>query len=753
MVEVQPFLVNDFSGGFTDNFVDAPPNQGEFIDNFLIKENKSLLMRPGSHIEDVDNAPIIPAGQQRIGTVINYDDDDKLFYQSANRMYYRDPLAYATLQGPSGNDLFTNASTASHVAHSEWKKQIFLTCDNFDTPKKIYRDNAGNYQLRTAGLPKLATDPNVTVGAAGSRTYLYAFHYHYTYFAGMQEFQDFGPTTQIEVENSEDPSTNANSITGIPVLANGGTESFDTAAIKVFIYRSIDGGTTLYKVGEITNGTTTFNDNTSDTDAQTNGLVLYTEGGVLDNDPPPLAKYVHVVNNTAYYGFLKEGTEELPSTLVQSVPEDPDSVPAANLIEVDDDIKGVHSVQSIPMVFCRKHIYRIEDTYDELGRGTPFAIRINDTAGCVSNKSIVQAKDFVFWAGNDKFYASDGYKVVPISDHFNARYKDMLNISVDPENIVGSYDEKNERIYWSVQTAAGSLDNDTIWVLDLRWGMRKTSSFTAFVGGDSFAPSAITFFNDELVRADKRGYVFIHSDDDDVDPKVNTSALPVNWVNQAIQYRYRGFATNFGLDNLRKWVTRFFMTAVNLSNVTIAIKAINDDGRSERTFVPIRYRKNFTWGDPEFVWGDVQFVWNAAGLIQESRRFPRGGLRCSYLQIEITNASAIITNSDTLGQATVVGNLATLDDAVNSDWPPDSEDYFISFESDNYSKEYLVTNRTDDTLTFLDTESTAPTGSQKWHLVGVRKREILNMLAYTMGFAPVSQSQSMFEAGQAGANA
>lgn len=747
MVRSQALYMDNFTGGFTDNFVNAPRTQGEVVDNLLIQEDKSLLTRYGSHVEDASNSPIIPAGNQRIGHLINYNKDSELFYLAANKIYYRTPT-YVTLQGPTGNDIFPTSTVANHLSSTEYKKQVFITSDSFERPKKLYIDELGNYQLRTAGLPSLASNPVLTAGAAGSRSYLYEFHYHYTYIADTQEFQDFGPTITVQLENSEDPGTSANNISSIPVLANGASESWDTANIKVFIYRTIDGGTVSYKIGEVTNGTTVFVDNFADADIQEN-LPLYREGGILNNDAPPLAKYVHNINAFTYYAHLKEGTEELSHDILQSAPEDPDSVPAANRITVDDEIKGLSSIQSIPMAFCRKHIYRIEGNYDELGRGGPSAIRIDDTAGCVSNRSIVQAKDFVFWAGNDKFYASDGYKVIAVSDHIETRFKAVRDGSVDLENIVGTYDERNERIYWCLQSSDQSTDNDAMWVLDIRWGLSKNSSFTSFSGGDSFSPSTIVFYNDELVRADRRGYVFIHSETDLNDPKVDTGLSADLWGIQPITWTYRSFTTNFGTDALRKWVTRLYMTAINKTNVTIGMKAINDDGFLEREITPIRYRRNFVWGDPEFSWGDSDFVWNAAGLIQESRRMPRKGLRCSYLQMEFTNAKGVITTSDNLGTATVSSNTATLDVAA-SNWPLLSVDYFIAFEADGYTREYLITQRTDDTVTFLDVASAAPVGSQRWVIRGIRKNEVFNLRSYSLLYAPISQSATMFEAGGSG---
>jgi len=752
-LQIRPLTANDFSGGLTDNFINAPLNRYEEGDNFLIRPNKSLESRSGSHVEDATNAPIIPAGNQRIGSVINYDRNDTLFVQSGKKIYFRDPLTYTTLTGPTGNDLWDAGTVATHMAHTQWKKHIFLTNDSFDTPKKIYKDSGGTVRLRTAGLPKLASDPTITPSAAAANTYLYAFLHFYEYTAGAQTFQDFGPTRIVEVTSSDDPGTNQNDITLIPVLANGSSESWDTTVIKIKIYRTVNGGATLFEIGEVTNGTTVFTDNFSDTIISDNETI-YTNDGSLDNDIPPLCKYVHVVGNTGYWCHTKEGSDTLPNDIRQSVPGDPDSCPASLRDTVEDEIKGVSSIQSIPIIFCRNHIYRLEGEFDAQGRGAITHIRIDDTAGCASHNSIVQAEDMVFWAGNDGFYASDGYKVIHISDHFNDRYADLIANADDAENIYGAYDEKNGRIFWAVQKAAASSDNDILFSLDLRWGITENSSFTTFSGGDSFRPGSITFFNKELVRADNRGYILIHSTTDDNDVKIDTGVSPTLWVNKSVEYLYQGPATDFGSPLVRKWVPRLKVTARNVTNVTIGLFATNDDNGFERTITPIRYRKNFTWDDPEFVWGDPEFVWNASGMIIVQRRMPKKGLRCSYMQIKIANANAVITNSDTLGAATVNTTLktATLDTAAVADWPVDSVDYFLSFETDSYTQQFQVTVRTDDTLTFLDPGSVAPTGSRKWLLKGIRKSETLNLLSYTLNYGFLTRTQSTFETGQAGAN-
>jgi len=748
----QPFEVNDFTGGITDDVFEQNPRRAETIDNLLIKSDGSLDSRPGSEIDDATN-PQIPAGVQRIGTLINYNNSDKMFVQSAKKFYYRNPSAYSTLQGPSGNDVLSDGTTTNIISHTQWNGHLYITSDAFPRPMKIYKDSGAVYRVRTSGLPKLASDPGIAVGAAGTRSYLYSFHYEYTYTIGDTTFQDVGAVTQVEVINSGDPSINPNSISSIPVISNGATDNWDTTVIKVFIYRTIDGGQDSYKIGEVTNGTTTFNDNIADSTIEDN-LQLYTDDGTLDFDPVPLSKYVHVVNNTGYYAWIKVGTNQLKNTVRQSIVGDPDSCPEALEIEVEDEIQGISSARSNPIVFCKRHIYRIDGFFDPYGRGIPVPIRISDTAGCISNLSIVQAENGVFWAGNDGFYFSDGYQTLKISDGINEKYKAILSEMSQDNRIYGRFDEKERRIYWAIQQDSASLDNDSFIILELRYGISADMPFTT-AGGTSFRPTAIEFFSGDLYRADTRGYIFKHSALVTTDPKVDTTIAVSLWNKETIIWTYQSINFNFGSTHLRKYVTKILLTAANRNNTSIQINAINDDGKLARTLTAIRWRRNFVWGEEDFVWGSPDCVWNAVGLIEQYRRMPAKGLRLSYLQIEITNAKAIIINSDAIGLSTFNGttNTVTLVDAVTQDWPVDSVDYVIKTEVDNYTKEYTVSARTADVLTVLDSGNTLPTGNYKWELWGYKKGEPLNLLSYNLYWDNNSATQMTFESGQSGENA
>lgn len=748
-----PFEVTSFEKGITDDVFEQVPGASAELDNFTITSDGKLDSRYGSELDNVTFG-LAPSGDARLGALINYANNDKLFVNSGRQIFYRDPEAYNILRGPDNWEVMSEGDDTNAVSFTQWNRHLYITNDAFPRPTKIFKDENGAYQVRANGFDFLAGDPVVTAGAPGAGTFTYAFHYHYTYMVGSQEFQDFGPTTLVQVLNADAPDANAINITGIPVLSNGSDGNYDLANVKVFIYRTVDGGETFYKVGEVSNGTTSFSDSTSDANAQ-DQLVLYTDDGTVDFELPPLCKFVHVVNNIGYYGSTKEGNEEFNFRVRQSIPGNPSGVPGDFYVDLEDEITGISSTKSIPLVFCTRHVYRLEQNFDRFGRGSIRPVRISDTAGCVSNLSIVQAENFCFWAGQDGFYATDGYQVFKISDNNNTRYQSILENQSQRNRIYGAFNEKDRRVYWAVQRDASNLDNDSLVVFDMRWGVSTKSTFTTW-SGESFRPTSLAFFNGLLYRGDQRGYVFRHKSELLTDPRVDILKTPDLWSQETIIWTYKSINLNFGSTFFRKMPTRILLQAANRGNTTIQIVAISDDGRIERALTPIRWRKNFVWGDTEFEWGNPDCVWDGVGFLEQWRRFPARSLRLSYLQIAITNGYSPITNSDTDGTATFNGatNQVTLDDTVNNKWPDQVVGYRIRTSSDGYVREFEVSDRISDTvIEVIDPEGLLPTGSLDWELWGFKKDEPLKLIGYNVHWNNVSQTQNTFESGQSGTNA
>jgi hypothetical protein len=297
-----------------------------------------------------------------------------------------------------------------------------------------------------------------------------------------------------------------------------------------------------------------------------------------------------------------------------------------------------------------------------------------------------------------------------------------------------------------VQADSGSTECDKIFVLDLNFGVSRDMPFTTWSGGTSFVPTAIEFIDGDLIRGDSRGYIFRHDDSIYTDPKVDTGVAAEDWNTQVITYDYISAATNFGTDYERKFVPRITLVADNETNLSLLIKSVNDDGRLTEECKPIRFRGNLTWGDETVYWGDPNIIWNYEGIIDEYRRFPAKSLRCSYKQIQLTNAEVAIISSDLIGAVTVdtTAHTATLDDS-DFDWPGNIVDYYIAFANDNYDREYLIESVTSDVVTFDDDNSIAPNSAGlEWVIRGKPKGEVLYLQSFTVHYAVFGKTQQAF---------
>lgn len=744
MAAKQPFEAIDFSRGMTDHIHDQEPGIVSELVNFLVTRDKKPISRPGSRVDDSVN-PEIPTGL-RVSALVNYANSDKLFYQSVRSLFFRNPSAFTELVGPSGNGAYSDGDSNSVPSFAQWNRHLYLTNNSFCKPMKVYKDGSDVYQIRNSSLPAVTT-PTVTAGAVGTFSYLYGFYYAYTYQVFGLTYEAIGPVTLVQLENAMDPVTAPIQITNMPVIANGSGDNYDTANIKLKIFRTEADQTFLQQVTEVTNGTTSYSDSKSDTVLAATGISLYTNDGTVDADPVPLHKYNHVVNNCGYYAHIKDSNGEIsPYKFRQSIPTIPDSAPIDFEGEVDDEITGINSVRSQPIIFCKRYIFRVEGSFDRFGRGGMNPVRISDHAGCVSNNSVVTCENGMFWFGNDGVYYSDGYAVNKVTDHLNDTYKSFLKNTTNLERIIGKYFERERLIVWAIQTNSATLENDSFFICDLGWGISNEMTFMLWQG-TSFKPSALEVFNKEIFRGSPEGFTIVHDDKLRSDPKINIYKPVDDWVKETIRWKIKTIHYNFGGTFFRKLPTRILLSASDNGNTTIQITAINDEGRVTRQCRPIRHRGDFVWGDDDFVWRDSDFVWRGQGLIEQWRRFPKGGLRLSTLQLVIENGFSDVTNSDFLGSATFNGttNKVTLNDS-DSKWPLNSEDYFIALENDGYVKEYLITGRdSDQVLSINDPVNTLATGSMKWVMRGYKKDEALHLLGFNIHWNNVSKSQKTFE--------
>src|SRR5690606_34543220 len=201
-------------------------------------------------------------------------------------------------------------------------------------------------------------------------------------------------------------------------------------------------------------------------------------GDILDNNPPPRSKYFTIANDTGWYGNIRDddGTYR-PYRGYQSKAGDIDSVGNRSFFDLDDDITAVSNIGNIPMYFCEDKAYRIEGTYDVRGNGVVVPRQISDTVGCISQNGIIRTDHGLFFPALDGFYYTDGFKVIKISDELNDTYATLVTTELKRKRVQGAYNKREGRYYWTVN-ANGSTDNDTLFVFDERWGIKRDGCFT-----------------------------------------------------------------------------------------------------------------------------------------------------------------------------------------------------------------------------------------------------------------------------------
>ena len=741
-MQTQPFEITDFTGGITDYFIDGPSNKAERMDNLFITPNMKPRTRWGSRLF-IENQ--IPLGLFRINHLRFLDDDLLTFAQ--RRVYSNDGNDWVELVGPGGDALFPLGDANSLISSDEWQGHLFVANNSFSPIQKIFRDNTGTFQARNAGLPEVNPVGVDFVGTGTGFSYLYSLNYKYTYQVDGVTFIDRGPTLTSENVESAEIGPNTANITLSPTLLVN--ENWDVANIEIEISRTTNGGIDFFIIGTVPLGTLTFADTVPDEDL-INLEGLYINGGVQDNDPPPRSKFVHVVNDVGYYAFIQTSTSEEAYQVNQSVPGDIDSVPGANVAFTEQRIRGLSSIFDRPIVLCEHYIYRIDGTIDDRGGGDMIPVRIDDRAGCAGNNSIVQTHKGLFWAGDVGFYWTDGFQVKKISDNINLSYENLVLNEDQRQRITGTYEPSNERIIWSVSSANGGNEPDICYVLDLKWeenAMAGKGCFTTMSNGDSFRPTALAVNDNQIYRGDTRGYVFIHTDGEFTDPKVDPTRPTSEWDRLTIIHDYRSCFLDFGSKFVRKFVPRILVSAENTTNLSLAIESSNDNNRVTGSLQRIRYNANITWGEDLPLWSDPNAQWNFQGLIEQWRRFPAKGLRCQYKQVQFTNAVVDIVGSDLLGPALVDNGAKTATLSGTSQWLVDTVDYFITFETDNFTQEYLILTRTPTTITYEDSANTSPAGNINFIVRGKPKGEVLQLNGYVLHWAPLSKTHTAFGAG------
>lgn len=733
--------ISDFSGGLTDSTFTSELNCAEVVENFLIKKDKTLETSPGIEILST-TAPRVPSNK-RIQKLVKLANGNFIAF-SKGWTYYVTPSSITELQGPAPTFNHANLGDEnSIVSISQSLGHIHATSDDRPYQVKIFLDASGVPQLRTAGLPQVASNPTITP-TAGTYTWLYTFTHYYEYSVGNTLFIDESAPldTPIQKTSAERPI----SISNIPVLANGSDFNWDTSNIKIRIWRTANLGQTFYLVGEVTNGTTVFTDTVTETDI-TSQETLYTNGGIRPNDMPDPSKYLFEAADTQFsLDVLTNATEEKPFRVKQAITNDPDSAPDDFFTDLRGTLKGGGAVGRSPIVFTEDQTVRLDGLLDETGKGVIQKEPLSNTIGCISHNGVVRGDSVLYFPGQNSFYKTNGFsepvklamegvdiKGKPKSK-VDSLYSAFTTTDTQKERIQGAYDPLNNRVYWTVQE--DSSDNDRIYVYH-----EAHDSFTVLSFVESgISPTALLMDGNDLILGDAQGYLFRMSESFFTHPVVDTSKAVTLWHKAPIKYRWKSTQITGGDGSINKWFTKINAQGNPITNVNMSILSYTNGELESKELYPIRIVPSLTWGDADFTWGDDSFVWNRTSTLNQTRRFPNGRLRARQRQVEFTNAYYTILEATAEAASYVTVNaaakIATLVTPASYSFGANNEGYDLLIGNNSYR----IVSGTADTLTVTDPSGTLQDGVYAWSIKGYGKGQRAHILNFSVEFEPMDDA-------------
>lgn len=185
----------------------------------------------------------------------------------------------------------------------------------------------------------------------------------------------------------------------------------------------------------------------------------------LGGTPPSNAKYIEPHRGRLFIANTSAGTNRLHFSALDNA-EDWTTAGNAGFIDVGvgdgDIITGIKSIGSVLFIFKKW------STWALFGNApTNFTVRkISASVGCVANKSIVVAENFLIFLGHDGVYAARADGVSLISHNIKPTIEELSD-SVKSTACAGKYKSQ----YWLCIDADADGENDEVYYLDYVLGV------------------------------------------------------------------------------------------------------------------------------------------------------------------------------------------------------------------------------------------------------------------------------------------
>jgi hypothetical protein len=257
------------------------------------------------------------------------------------------------------------------------------------------------------------------------------------------------------VESDPSPVSADVAVTSKKILVGAFAASSDPQVDRIYIYRTVAGGSRWLFVDEANDTDANYTDDATDLSlgreiAETNGV-------------PPLAKYLEVFNGMVVYAGLASPNQSQVAVSGVLLPESHDVEDVYDLDpEEEDVISGMAKFGSFIAVFKKKGLF--------LGQGSDpqfmdFA-RTRVSQGCISHWGIINHNGVLWYPSAHGFYAFDGNQERYMSQGIESIYKTFERDPVHP--ISGIFYPALNSLLWSCTTAGGTGLPDILCVYNLK---------------------------------------------------------------------------------------------------------------------------------------------------------------------------------------------------------------------------------------------------------------------------------------------
>ncbi|MBF0365764.1 MAG: hypothetical protein HQK50_09340 [Oligoflexia bacterium] len=614
MITDQSLVLNNFARGIQEGGDKNACLQG--IENFFIDQNNKLCSRPGSIPFDVKYTTDFENATDYRGRGFA-DLNGTLILNKGLKIFYLDKTFSRIPSTGLNNFLESKENTKMLSCFTQWRDELHCVNANYAYPLRIFNSVFGLCSMRL-GLPKIKTYEKSE--SSGDGQYKIAMVLVQEYVSSGRFYKNYGEVCEIYLENIGDQV--ALSKITIDTSCLDLEERFSKTYVEYYCSNKNESRPYLERRDPLKSVVDDSYLCKIELNKKREEIELPEE--LYDLQTAPQCRYICNVDNTSFFGNLKD----YPHRLQQSPPGSPHACIPSAKVDFSSEITGLCNFKERVIVFTKTALYRVQSTIDFVGGGVLSCDSI-DSVGCIAPGSIVKTKNAVYFFSQDGIYYTDGLRVQKLDNQIDKLYQ-----SLEKELMVSTYDRNKDRIIWGI--------NDTWIVLNPSGGITKCS-------GAGLSTSHLYFFNGQVLRLSKDGYIYGH------DESYRGDKLYLKGK-EGINYKLVSPAYDLDLSDTQKILKKISLGVQTNGKfyLDIKIKANTNSHQMELELPPLSvFEKSFV-DDENTLCLDDRVIINASDVKFYDRLITGATKRCQFFQFEISSSYGELYSSEYFGWAKIL---------------------------------------------------------------------------------------------------